>query len=992
MDLSLLPTSDYDKQRTATRFTVRSANSPLYSLSRRPGVRKREEAGERQANGTNKEEESGYQARTRSRVQGQSEEKETGPNQTGTADKTIPESDTEVASESRGRTEWRTSNLPSRSKSLDWRVGQQSPDRATKRVSKLAAGLEEAKGVKGDAIGRVTSYNPAGASSIRDWNQPTLDRTSRGYTLPSRLRITETSSSLGPKAGQSILERIEKLYGSAGFGKDAPIPETVGGTFPRRFSAGDSCKSPVQKVWPQKDTTSSEASLSPGRSSTRERSPGRQWQGQILSRHPEEGEGNLGGRLVESGTKSLDRGRSRWTVAARIRATRATGGINTLSDVFLEEASIGDSGKGGSRTKLREEQGETGGINGRVKEQEKVTHDAAKEGHDLKAADEDVFETTKTALKAAERKKFPEKLTSAASVRNKINQFEALTQRIASQVVAPRRTFSVPTQLGGRHDGVKKSGSAKEISRLRDGGEVCDKTEEKALGAGRKLGSERSLSADEVGLRVAKSESDSDDFGKYSRLKNTLEIPLNGGAERRKFYLDETDFIKVSSPEETTERDANNAATLKTTIIASPVSDDDKTPTNTPELSPFISPVEDATPTADKNENKSTLGSTQEAKTPDLDSSPLPRPVATSSHSNLPDLVSPDVRTSYPKGKKQVLDLNAWVAGLKPEFRGSNDDEDDDYEDDDDESTQKDDDSNYDSDSGESSVTVTSNMSQSDRRSFCVSLSDLCNFAGADYESENDSDEWQSMGRRSASLSSDVSALSCVSVMPAEELDKLLEDVRSLGDNTLQDYDDVQVVVLHKEVGVGLGFSMAGGVDQNKPITVHKVFHSGVAAQEGSIREGDHVLSINGTALSGNAHWEALRVLRRAKTRDMAVVVLRRGGVIEASKKEVQGNNQGRTQTQTGQLVCLQLQKNSRDLGFSLQGGEGSNLGNRPLTVQKIFQGGPVDQVCPGDEVLEIGGVSMLGMRRLEAWTLIRRLPAGPVDVVLRRPPKHLDA
>lgn len=38
----------------------------------------------------------------------------------------------------------------------------------------------------------------------------------------------------------------------------------------------------------------------------------------------------------------------------------------------------------------------------------------------------------------------------------------------------------------------------------------------------------------------------------------------------------------------------------------------------------------------------------------------------------------------------------------------------------------------------------------------------------------------------------------------------------------MQDYDDVHVVVLHKEVGVGLGFSVAGGVDQNKPVTVRK--------------------------------------------------------------------------------------------------------------------------------------------------------------------------
>lgn len=40
-----------------------------------------------------------------------------------------------------------------------------------------------------------------------------------------------------------------------------------------------------------------------------------------------------------------------------------------------------------------------------------------------------------------------------------------------------------------------------------------------------------------------------------------------------------------------------------------------------------------------------------------------------------------------------------------------------------------------------------------------------------------------------------------------------------------------------------------------------------------------------------------------------------------------------------GQRISMHLEKNNRDLGFSLQGGVGSNLGNKPLTVQKIFQG-----------------------------------------------------
>ncbi|XP_040901375.1 PDZ domain-containing protein 2 [Toxotes jaculatrix] len=1127
MDLSLHPTtvSECNKQGTGARFTVRSASSPSYSLSRRPGVRKArslsveeredtKEAGKRERYGTNhgtnvtnKEEDgvTSYQARTgcHSRVRGQYGEKEgceMSPklNQNGTGDKIITEFGTDrsenPAFESRGRTEWRTHDLPSRSKSLDWRTEVRSPDRftrasmlSTKRgedMNKQAGGLDEkrtgAEGVRGRVMSSIHVYDSAGTRDVVLERNPlshmsqTLDRASRGHSLPSRLRslsgsrFTETATSFGPKGGQSILERIEKLYGSAGFGKaedysktpittpDSPISpqqrsyeRAAGGTFPRRFSSGEkNSLHPVPSrksvTWtPQKDTSGSDSSLSPERS---RRLSGGQCQEQIQSKYSQEGGVNCEKGLVEISTRSLDRARSRNTAAAQIRSARATGGITAPSEsnTFLkEETSVflkdsfgfrerrANESKDQGRTKHGEEKCGTNGIN-RAKETDE------KEKNEMKnSSPDEVFESRKITMKTTERKKFPEMLpvTSAASVRNKISQFEALSLRAqglaTGQVLVPRRAFSVPTKLSRSHDGVKKSESAKEIGVLRDKweglkgvGEVDDKSEEKVTGAGKKLVSERSLSMDEVGLRFGRKEREgnnlvpserkemdsgndcAEDFGKYSRLKSTLEIPLNGEAQRRlrNFYMDETDFSKVSSPEEASEKDmmANNVPSLllsnssdastnvqKVTAsgITSPVSDDDKTPTNTPNHSPFLSPTslrENAPPIADKYDSNSVF--TQPAKAPDPESPPLHHPLTTS---NLP---SP-LNTANRKGKKQVLDMDAWVAGLNPEIKVWNDDEDD-YEDDDDESTQKDEDSNYDSDSGESSVTITSNMSQSDRKSFCVSLSDLCNFAGVDYESENDSDEWQTTGRRSASLSSDVSALSCVSVMPTEELDRLLEDVRSLGDNTLQDYDDVQVVVLHKEVGVGLGFSVAGGVDQNKPVTVHKVFHSGVAAQEGSIREGNQVLSINGTALCGYAHWEALRVLRRAKTREMGVVVLRRGGASSIPKSRMHTDNQGPTETQlteTDQHVCVRLEKKNRDLGFSLEGGEGSSLGNRPLTVQKIFQGGPVDKVCPGDEVLEIEGVSMVGMRRLEAWTLIKKLPPGPVDVVLRRPLKQVE-
>ncbi|XP_076592983.1 aquaporin-10a isoform X2 [Chaetodon auriga] len=280
MDLSLLPTpvSEDSRQRTGARFTVRSANSPSYSLIRRPGVRKprglldgekedAQEVGEREryvmhtgTNGTNKKEDhtvTAYQARigSRSSVKGQCEEKETSghkmstkPNQNDPTDKTVTESGADrsgncnPASESCGRTDLGSNVLPSRSKSLDWRKGERSPDwvkradmftLSTKRggeVSKWLGGLDErgtgVEGMRGRVMSSVQTYNAAGTSkdvqgrsSVSHMSQP-LDRASRGHSLPSRLRsqsgpssgVRGTTPSFEPNGGQSILERIEKLF------------------------------------------------------------------------------------------------------------------------------------------------------------------------------------------------------------------------------------------------------------------------------------------------------------------------------------------------------------------------------------------------------------------------------------------------------------------------------------------------------------------------------------------------------------------------------------------------------------------------------------------------------------------------------------------------------------------------------------------------------------------------------------------------------------
>lgn len=806
MDLSLVstPASDYDKQRTGALFTIRSASSPSYSLSRRHGVRKprdlleeerdsTNEAGKRETHGSytgsnlpNKRNDTS--ANYYSRVTGK-EDKTLGVNistklsQSRSADKTSADLGNDrngngnLASEHRGRTDWIRHDMQSRSRSLDWR-GENRRENLFSRIegdiSKHAEGRNEritgSQSVRGRVLSPVAAYSSSTFTSSGDQEKNqispvslTFNRASRGNSLPSRMRSQSgsdprgTTAMLGPKGGQSIEERIKKLYGSAGVDKTDSCGRAAGGTFPRHFSTGE--KSPVQirksSTWTQKDTSSSETSTSAGASKSSDGLSRGQWYGQSQGKISEE-KGLYSRRSFEDiGTRSLDRARSRSTIASQIRAAQAAEGFSTplQANALVEEVGskswgdLSELSKGGERGRKEQKNVTNGGEN---TESIFKTHTAEKTELKSQSKDEDVFELNpqKITVKTTERKKFPDMLpvASSASVKNKINQFEALTQRSQSQVL-PRRTFSVPTQLSHTHDGVKKSGSDKAISRPRDtwvglkvGEKTSVKTDEKS---GKTVGSGRSLSVDEVGLRLYRKEqngtesaekgekekdsSSNSDFYKYSRLKDRRELPLSRGDQRHlgDFNINETDFSKVLSPEETGKKPlystlSNSSDTSSGVHKATPlvVGDDDKTPTNTPTNSPFLSPAaEHSTPS--KNESPSVLK--QAAETQKGDSPPLHRPITTSSLSNVASPIPPDANAAIPNIQKQsMLDLRAWVAGVNTKIKMWDDEEDDEDDKDDDESTQKDEDSNYDSDSGESSVTITSNMSQSENKSFCV--------------------------------------------------------------------------------------------------------------------------------------------------------------------------------------------------------------------------------------------------------------------------------
>ncbi|XP_006905377.2 pro-interleukin-16 [Pteropus alecto] len=238
---------------------------------------------------------------------------------------------------------------------------------------------------------------------------------------------------------------------------------------------------------------------------------------------------------------------------------------------------------------------------------------------------------------------------------------------------------------------------------------------------------------------------------------------------------------------------------------------------------------------------------------------------------------------------------------------------------------------------------------------------------------------------------------SVISLLSSKELQQLIEEVRVLDEATLKQLDSIHVTVLHKEEGAGLGFSLAGGADlENKVVTVHRVFPSGLASREGTIQKGNEVLSINGKSLKGATHNDALAILRQARDPRQAVIVTRKP-TLEAtpdlspttdSAASASGAGDVSAESAEATVCTVTLDKTSAGLGFSLEGGKGSLHGDKPLVINRIFRGaasGQSDTVRPGDEILQLAGSAVQGLTRFEAWNVIKALPDGPVTLLIRR-------
>ncbi|XP_071449321.1 uncharacterized protein [Hetaerina americana] len=284
------------------------------------------------------------------------------------------------------------------------------------------------------------------------------------------------------------------------------------------------------------------------------------------------------------------------------------------------------------------------------------------------------------------------------------------------------------------------------------------------------------------------------------------------------------------------------------------------------------------------------------------------------------------------------------------------------------------------------------------------------------------------------------SLASSTSLISPQELQQLIEEANQSLDEASSNgggtplVHEVEVVVLHREMAGGsVGITLAGGADyEAKEITVHKVLAGSPAERDGRVQRGDRILSINGKSTKGATHREAISILKAPRSEVVLVVSRSRpenspshsapaqgaNGAAELSmaalsaaairsigssnrpprilEQPTEGSGDIAEETAEKKLEpesrgppeTLVLTKDGAGLGFSLEGGKDSPSGDKPLTVKKIFTGGAAEKhggLHVGDELLVVNGIDVTPLSRIEAWSIMKKLPDGMVSLTIRQ-------
>ncbi|KAI1286845.1 Membrane-associated guanylate kinase, WW and PDZ domain-containing protein 2 [Halotydeus destructor] len=271
-------------------------------------------------------------------------------------------------------------------------------------------------------------------------------------------------------------------------------------------------------------------------------------------------------------------------------------------------------------------------------------------------------------------------------------------------------------------------------------------------------------------------------------------------------------------------------------------------------------------------------------------------------------------------------------------------------------------------------------------------------------------------------------------------------DISPISDNVTSDdeYEYYRVLLTRNEAG--FGFRLVGGSEEQRHIAIGSIVIGGVAHQDAILKSGDEIISINERNVVGASHHhvvelmgqcgmtvsllvrrklgsEAFEVmLEREETEGFGFVIISCGNcaligrIIDGSPAQrcqqlrirdriIAVNRQDITKMshpeivnmikESGTALCLkiipsdcytvELVRGPRGFGFSIRGG--AEFKGMPLFILRIAPDGPAYTLLNvGDEMIEINGMSTVGMAHSDAVQIISK--SGPqVQLKLRRNP-----
>ncbi|GFT20241.1 disks large homolog 1 [Nephila pilipes] len=161
--------------------------------------------------------------------------------------------------------------------------------------------------------------------------------------------------------------------------------------------------------------------------------------------------------------------------------------------------------------------------------------------------------------------------------------------------------------------------------------------------------------------------------------------------------------------------------------------------------------------------------------------------------------------------------------------------------------------------------------------------------------------------------------------------------------------------------GTGLGFSIAGGVDNphigdDPSIYITKLIAGGAAAADGRLQVNDIIVKVNDTNVVDVPHCVAVDALKRA------------GNTVRLLVKRVRGPQR---------ILEIELVKGSKGLGFSIAGGVGNQHvpGDDGIYITKVMEGGAaaVDgRLQVGDKLIAVGDVNLEHVTHEEAVATLK--------------------